>query len=124
MSGLPEPSLVILYVADPLASAAFYSALLKKEPVESSPTFVMLPLAGGTMLGLWARGTVLPAAAGAGGSEIAFAVDGTDTVRTLHAEWNKSGCGILQAPCEMDFGFTFVGADPDGHRLRVFAPKP
>jgi hypothetical protein len=22
----------------------------------------------------------------------------------------------------MDFGFTFVALDPDGHRLRVFAP--
>ena len=24
----------------------------------------------------------------------------------------------------MDFGRTFVGLDPDGHRLRVFAPAP
>jgi len=23
----------------------------------------------------------------------------------------------------MDFGFTFVALDPDGHRLRVFAPS-
>ena len=26
------------------------------------------------------------------------------------------------APTAMDFGFTFVALDPDGHRLRVFAP--
>jgi hypothetical protein len=24
----------------------------------------------------------------------------------------------------MDFGRTFVALDPDGHRLRVFAPAP
>jgi hypothetical protein len=25
-------------------------------------------------------------------------------------------------PTKMDFGTTFVALDPDGHRLRVFAP--
>ena len=34
----------------------------------------------------------------------------------------KRGIEILQKPTRMDFGFTFVGLDPDGHRLRVFAP--
>jgi hypothetical protein len=29
---------------------------------------------------------------------------------------------IAQAPTAMDFGMTFVALDPDGHRLRVFAP--
>jgi hypothetical protein len=29
---------------------------------------------------------------------------------------------ILQPPTAMDFGYTFLAADPDGHRLRVFAP--
>jgi hypothetical protein len=24
---------------------------------------------------------------------------------------------------QMDFGYTFVAADPDGHRLRVFVPE-
>jgi catechol 2,3-dioxygenase-like lactoylglutathione lyase family enzyme len=27
-----------------------------------------------------------------------------------------------QSPTELDFGRTFVALDPDGHRLRVFAP--
>jgi len=29
---------------------------------------------------------------------------------------------ILQGPTDMEFGRTFVGLDPDGHRLRIFAP--
>jgi len=28
---------------------------------------------------------------------------------------------ILQAPVTLEFGHTFVGADPDGHRLRVYS---
>jgi hypothetical protein len=28
---------------------------------------------------------------------------------------------IVQSPCDLDFGHTFVGLDADGHRLRVFA---
>jgi hypothetical protein len=31
---------------------------------------------------------------------------------------------IIQEPTDMDFGRTFVGLDPDGHRVRVFAPAP
>jgi predicted enzyme related to lactoylglutathione lyase len=27
----------------------------------------------------------------------------------------------LQQPTDIDFGRTFVGLDPDGHRLRVFS---
>jgi hypothetical protein len=27
---------------------------------------------------------------------------------------------VVQEPTRMDFGFTFVVADPDGHRLRPF----
>ena len=36
--------------------------------------------------------------------------------------WKKQGMPIAQQPTEMDFGYTFVACDPDGHRLRVFAP--
>lgn len=43
-------------------------------------------------------------------------------VRALHAAWCARGLSILQAPVAMDFGLTFTAADPDGHRLRVFAP--
>ncbi|MFY3005966.1 drug:proton antiporter, partial [Achromobacter xylosoxidans] len=54
---------VIFYVDKPEASAAFYSALLNRPPVESSPTFALFALDSGLMLGLWSRHTVEPAAA-------------------------------------------------------------
>lgn len=112
----------ILYVASPTASAAFYTDLLGKPPIEASPGFALFALSSGVMLGLWAAHGVEPAATPVGGSELAFAVAGHDVVHALHAAWTAKGMTILQAPVAMDFGLTFTAADPDGHRLRVFAP--
>lgn len=120
---MPEFSFLLLYVKDPLASARFYSDLLGTPVVEQSPGFAMLPLREGVMLGLWKRDAVEPkAAGGAGSSEVAFTVADQAAVNTTHAAWAKRGLAIAQAPTQMDFGFTFVALDPDGHRLRVFVP--
>ena len=35
------PHFVLLYVDEPEASAAFYARLLDRQPLESSPNFVM-----------------------------------------------------------------------------------
>jgi catechol 2,3-dioxygenase-like lactoylglutathione lyase family enzyme len=113
---------VLLYVDSPAASAAFYTDLLGRKPVENSPTFAMFALDSGVKLGLWSRDTVEPAATAVGGSEIAFAVADANAVRDTHADWTNRGLPIVQAPTDMDFGRTFVALDPDGHRLRVFAP--
>jgi catechol 2,3-dioxygenase-like lactoylglutathione lyase family enzyme len=115
-------SFVLLYVDNPPASAAFYADLLGAPTVESSPTFAMLPLTNEVMLGLWSRDTVEPAATAAGGGEVAFTVDDAAAVERTHANWKQRGLPIAQAPTAMDFGHTFVALDPDGHRLRVFAP--
>ena len=121
---MPEPNLNILYVDNPPASAAFYAGLLGLKAIETSPTFVMFALESGAMLGLWSRHTVQPAAtAMGGGGELALAVADAGEVRALHADWSKRGLKIAQAPVDMDFGHTFVALDPDGHRLRVFAPS-
>jgi catechol 2,3-dioxygenase-like lactoylglutathione lyase family enzyme len=116
-----RPNFIILYVDSPEASGAFYAGLLGREPVESSPTFVMFVLDGGFKLGLWSRRTAQPASTTAGGgSEIVFALDTPDAVDATHAEWSGRGLKILQTPTEMDFGRTFVALDPDNHRLRVY----
>jgi predicted enzyme related to lactoylglutathione lyase len=114
---------VILYVKSPIDSAAFYADLLGKAPVEASPGFAMFALNAGMMLGLWAAHTVEPAATAAGGAEIAFAVESNDVVESMHTAWRAKGLTIVQAPTAMDFGFTFVALDPDGHRMRAFAPS-
>ena len=43
-------------------------------------------------------------------------------VEARYAQWRARGVTIAQAPTRMDFGFTFLALDPDGHRIRVFAP--
>ena len=120
---MPNFNFVLLYVESPPASAAFYADLLGRPAIETSPTFAMLPLSEGVMLGLWLRNTVEPAAtAQAGGSEIAFTVEDAAAVTATFADWKKRGLKIIQQPAQMDFGHTFTATDPDGHRLRVFAP--
>jgi predicted lactoylglutathione lyase len=117
------PNFVILYVDNPISSAAFYARLLDRPALETSPTFAMFALHDGVMLGLWSRHTVQPgASANAGAAEIAFTADSKEAVQNLHTDWTSKGLPMLQPPTQMDFGFTFTAADPDGHRLRVFVP--
>jgi catechol 2,3-dioxygenase-like lactoylglutathione lyase family enzyme len=124
-SNTAQPNFIILYVDSPKASGDFYTALLGRGPVEASPTFVMFALETGLMLGLWSRHGVKPApAAAGGGSEIGITVGGPAAVDAACAAWRAHGVRIAQEPADMDFGRTFVGLDPDGHRLRVFAPAP
>lgn len=119
---MPDFTFLLLHVADHDASAAFYRDLLGQPIVERKDDFAMLPLRDGVMLGLWAHATVEPASGAAGGSEIAFTVADADAVAAMHAEWAGRGLRIAQPPTAMAFGTTFVALDPDGHRLRVFAP--
>ncbi|MEJ6785747.1 VOC family protein [Aminobacter sp. Piv2-1] len=116
-----SPNFIILYVDSPEASSAFYAKLLGRQPVESSPTFVLFVLDGGFKLGLWSRHTVQPAAAaGGGGAEIVLALETSGQVDATHSDWAGRGIEMAQAPADMDFGRTFVALDPDGHRLRVY----
>ena len=116
------PTYTILYVADPQASARLYAKVLDAQHVEAAPTFVLFPLENGRMLGLWAKSAAEPAADFHGSaSELAFRVGDEAEVDALHGTWRENGLRILQAPTRMDFGYTFTAADPDGHRLRVFA---
>jgi len=121
---MPNFSFVLLYVENPPASAGFYADLLGHAVIESSPTFAMLPLTDGVMLGLWSRQTVEPAATSqAGAGEVAFTVADAAAVEATFADWKRRGLTIIQQPRHLDFGHTFVAVDPDGHRLRVFAPE-
>jgi hypothetical protein len=114
---------LLLYVDSPATSANFYSRLLDRPPVELSPTFALFILDSGLKLGLWSRQDVEPATQVAGGGgELALAVADNQTVDRLHSQWAESGVSIAQDPTALDFGYTFVALDPDGHRLRVFCP--
>lgn len=120
---MPDFSFLLLHVKDHAASAAFYNELLDIPIIEQKADFAMLPLRDGVMLGLWSRETVEPESTGqSGASEVAFTVADTAAVETTHADWKQRGLDIIQPPTRMVFGATFVALDPDGHRLRVFAP--
>jgi len=116
-----DPNFILLCVDSPETSAAFYAELLGTQPLECSPTFAMFALASGVKLGLWSRHTVEPAAqATSGGGEVGFALPDQAAVDTLHDQWLERGATIIQSPTVVDFGYTFVAQDLDGHRLRAF----
>lgn len=118
-----KPDCLILYVHSPAESVLFYRSLLGREPVEQSPNFAMFMLNDSSMLGLWAAHDVQPAGPHrGGGAEIGLTVATDAEVHAAVAAWKASGWPVLQAPTAMDFGYTAVTADPDGHRVRVFRP--
>ncbi len=49
-----------------------------------------------------------------------FSAATDEDVQSTFSTW-QGMAQVLQQPVHMDFGYTFVVADPDGHRLRVFA---
>jgi len=116
---------LLLYVESPATSANFYSRLLNKPPIELSPTFALFMLDSGMKLGLWSKHTVEPATqTTGGGGELGLSVDSDRAVDALYEQWRTWEISILQEPTAMDFGYTFVACDPDGHRLRVFSLTP
>ena len=118
---MANPSFVLLYVADPIRSANFYEPILKAKPVEKSRGYSMFVLQGGLKIGFWKRDEVQPGAEGAPGSmELVFAEASDAEVDERFAQWTGEGIVIAQRPTRMEFGYTFVGLDPDGHRLRVY----
>ncbi|QWL67817.1 VOC family protein [Aeromonas jandaei] len=119
------PQFTILYVTNPTRSALFYRELFGREPVEESPTFAMFVFESGARLALWSSATVEPAVTQtAGAMELAFALPDDDTVDRLSAEWLARGLTQIQAPTKMEFGYTCMALDPDGHRLRLYCPAP
>ncbi|ENW5166206.1 VOC family protein [Serratia marcescens] len=116
------PSMTLLYVDNPLNSAAFYQRLLGQAPVELSPGFALFVLNNGFKLGMWAKQGVKPAATlTGGGGELGFLCQDPQEVEARYNRWRELGLPIEQTPTEMAFGYTFVARDPDGHRLRVYA---
>lgn len=114
----PHLNLSILFVSNPQNSALFYQDLLGLKPIESSLTFVMFALPNQVSLGLWSKHTAEPTVkSDAGAIELCFP---TEDIDALYDKWGDKPLVVLQKPTDMDFGRTFVIADPDGHRLRFY----
>ncbi len=117
---------VLLAVQNPRQSAQLYTRILGREPVEAQDTFVLYVMPNGLKVGLWSNRDMQPAPRPAGGFELSFTESSRDAVLETCARWKNWGLRIVQEPTDMDFGFTFVAEDEDGHRLRPFvlAEKP
>jgi catechol 2,3-dioxygenase-like lactoylglutathione lyase family enzyme len=116
-------SQVILYVTDAPASAAFYTQRLGLAKIFEMPTFVMFKLGDGVELGLWQKSEVHPKpVTAAGGSEVNFRLASDAEVDSLCKNWAAHGVEIIEQPRQLDFGYAFTALDPDGNRIRMFAP--
>lgn len=128
---MQTPDLLLLYVKDVDKSAGFYRDLLNREPQAAFPTYVAFSLDGGFTLALWSaeraaeewakqRATAnLPPAESGNRFELAFQVEDEEAIETMYSDWRQRGIKIAQEPMTAVFGRTFVGLDPDGHRIRV-----
>jgi len=116
-----NPNMILLSVEQPANNVAFYADILGRPPIENSSTFAMFQLNEATILGLWIKANMEPeVTAKAGATEIGVHQENRSAVDTIYKQWTSKNIPIAQTPTKMDFGYTFVGLDPDGHRLRVF----
>lgn len=117
-----RPNSVIFYVSDVEASTEFYRTVLGTDPLETFEGFAVFALSDTITLGLQAADQIDPQADPyIGGSELSLSDVEREAVDRFYAEWTSLGVQIAMDPTELDFGYTFVALDPDGHRLRVCA---
>ena len=116
------PNSVILYVSDVEVSTAFYREILGHGPIKTYPGFSVFTLSDEMTLGLQAADEIEPAAEPyVGGTELSLSNVERADVDRLHAQWKALGIPMVLEPTVLEFGYTFVVTDPDGHRLRVCA---
>ena len=117
-------SMIINYVDNAGTAAALYAGVLGTKPIHEEAGFAMFPLADKTTLGLWSRASVKPASEARGSqSEICVTVASNAEVDSTQTAWEKLGLTIVQQPTELGFGYTFTAEDPDGNRIRCYAPR-
>lgn len=128
---MQSPDLLLLYVKNVDKSAGFYRDLLNREPQAAFSTYVAFSLDGGFTLALWSAERAadewaserhkadLALPEGGNRFELAFQVKDDKAVEAMLSDWQQRGVEIAQEPKTAVFGRTFVGLDPDGHRIRV-----
>lgn len=119
------PNFVIFYVSDIEKSVDFYSCLLQKNSIQQTSSFAMFAVSEQLMLGLWDRTCVQPKANLSEQfqlQEIAFMLPNKLQLKQQLHDWQAAGAMLIQEITLMDFGWSFMVQDPDGHRLRVLCP--
>lgn len=121
---MPSLDMLTVYATDVEKSTAFYEDVLEKPVIQTMPGFAIFNLKTGLNFGIWAKNDVAPRSDMVGGAtEVAFSLPDNDAVEHLYARWKDKDIAIIQEPTVMDFGYTFTALDPDGNRLRLFAPS-
>lgn len=113
---------VILYVDNIDVSTRFYKAILAAEPIETFQDFALFALNESFMLGLQSKHAIEPVPQPAfGGFELCLSDVSIEEVDATYQLWKKNKVAMALEPTHLDFGYTFVALDPDGHRLRICA---
>jgi predicted enzyme related to lactoylglutathione lyase len=113
---------VVLYVHDMDKARAFYTDVLGMIVVDavSSPTFVTLRPAGGSLIALQDKAAAKfpPGHEEQPGSmELSFEVDDVDAT---WRRWKEQGVEIVSDPIDLPFGRYFMAKDPEGHYLSAY----
>lgn len=117
-----KPNSIIIYAEDVNKSTDFYAKILKSEPLESYSEFSVFALSSDFILGIQSKAGIDPKPqAHFGGFEICMSDIDNDEVDKIYQQWCELNVQIEMPPTHLDFGYTFVALDPDGHRLRVCA---
>lgn len=117
-----KPNSIILYVNDVVKSTEFYANILESIPVEQFSEFSVFALSDNFILGLQAKSGIAPKPQPQfGGFELCMSDITNQDVDTIYLKWYELGIKIIMKPTMLEFGYTFVAVDPDGHRLRICA---
>ncbi len=113
---------VVVYVQDMAKARAFYIDVLGLTIVEavSSPTFVTLRPAGGSLIALQDKtASLFPPGQETqpGGVELSFEVDDVDGT---WQRWQEQGVELVAEPVDLSFGRYCMAKDPDGHYLSAY----
>ena len=114
-----EPNQIVIYVEDSEVSRTFYSNLLQVEGEALGPAFTTFSLKNGWTLAIWLKGSANLETTPAGGVELVFNLPDRESVDRTAAEWRDQNVQFVLEPAESPFGYSFIGLDPDGTRLRV-----
>ncbi|MBG2877511.1 phenazine biosynthesis protein [Proteus alimentorum] len=117
-----KPNSIILYVNDIVKSTEFYANILESSPVEQYSEFSVFILSDYFILGLQTKSGIDPKPQPQfGGFELCMSDITNQDVDSIYLNWCELGVKIIMKPTMLEFGYTFVAVDLDGHRLRICA---
>ncbi|MFD2176515.1 VOC family protein [Veronia pacifica] len=112
---------LVLYVSNLSTSVLFYRNILACEEQALSPTFVSFPISPSFNIELKEiengdERRILTL------SELSLKVSDVASLKRMLKRWLAAGGELTQPITQAVYGSTFVIADPDGHRIRLWCP--